>query len=87
LPPLPDVKIIERFALLEFRMGEAERGKTIYEGLVDKYPKKLNIWNAYIDQIGKQGDIQGVRYVYATPARLSNTELIFTISETSSTEL
>lgn len=58
-----DVKIIERFALLEFRLGEAERGKTIYEGLVDKYPKKLNLWNAYIDQIAKQGDIQGVRYV------------------------
>lgn len=61
--PSLDVKIIERFALLEFRLGEAERGKTIYEGLVDKYPKKLNLWNAYIDQIGKQGDIQGVRYV------------------------
>jgi hypothetical protein len=30
---------------------------------VDKYPKKLNLWNAYIDQIAKQGDIQGVRYV------------------------
>ena len=51
--------------MLEFRLGEAERGKTIYEGLVDKYPKKLNLWNAYIDQIGKQGDIQGVRYVFA----------------------
>ncbi|KAI5448963.1 rRNA biogenesis protein rrp5 [Naganishia albida] len=61
LPESAHVKIIERFALLEFRLGEAERGKTIYEGLVDKYPKKLNLWNAYIDQIGKQGDIQGVR--------------------------
>lgn len=30
---------------------------------MDKYPKKLNLWNAYIDQIAKQGDIQGVRYV------------------------
>lgn len=67
LPSL-DVKIIERFALLEFRLGEAERGKTIYEGLVDKYPKKLNLWNAYIDQIGKQGDIQGVRYVFLCSA-------------------
>jgi rRNA biogenesis protein RRP5 len=40
---------------------------------VDKYPKKLNLWNAYIDQIAKQGDIQGVRYVSET--RLSAVRL------------
>lgn len=53
--------MIEKFAILEFRYGDAERGKTIYEGLIDKFGKKLNIWSTYIDQVAKQGDIQAVR--------------------------
>lgn len=56
-----DAKTIERFAILEFKVGDAERGKTIYEGLIDRYPKELFRWNNYIDQLAKLGDIQGVR--------------------------
>lgn len=58
-----DVVVIEKFAILEFRHGDAERGKTIFEGLVDRHPKRLDIWNAYVDQMVKLGDVQPVRYV------------------------
>jgi rRNA biogenesis protein RRP5 len=58
---LIDVETIEKMAILEFRHGEAERGKTLFEGLMDRYPKRLDLWSVYIDQLAKTGDIQGVR--------------------------
>jgi rRNA biogenesis protein RRP5 len=48
-------------AVLEFKYGDAERGKTIFEGIVDSYPKRLDVWGVYIDQVAKENDIQGVR--------------------------
>ena len=56
-----DVETIEKMAVLEFKHGDAERGKTLLEGLVDRYPKRLDLWAVYIDQLAKVGDIQGVR--------------------------
>lgn len=59
-----DVKTITKFAQLEYRLGDAERGRTIFEGVVDSYPKRLDLWNVYIDLETKQGDIQSVRSVH-----------------------
>lgn len=50
-------------AVLEFKYGDAERGKTIFEGIVDSYPKRLDVWGVYIDQVAKENDVQGVRCV------------------------
>lgn len=61
LIPLIDVETIEKMAILEFRHGEAERGKTLFEGLMDRYPRRLDLWSVYIDQLAKTGDIQGIR--------------------------
>jgi hypothetical protein len=38
--------------LAEFRMGCAERGRSILEGLLANYPKRTDIWSVYIDQVG-----------------------------------
>jgi rRNA biogenesis protein RRP5 len=57
--------MIEKMAVLEFRHGEAERGKTLFEGLVDRYPKRLDLWNVYIDQMAKVQDIQGIRGLFS----------------------
>lgn len=56
-----DVETIEKMALHEFKHGDTERGKTLFEGLIDKFPKRLDLWGVYIDQVAKVGDIQGVR--------------------------
>lgn len=58
---IADVETIEKMALLEFKHGDTERGKTLFEGLIDKFPKRLDLWGVYIDQVAKVGDIQGVR--------------------------
>lgn len=60
-PSAADIKTISKFAQLEFKHGDAERGKTIFEGIIDSYPKRLDLWTVYIDLEAKQGDIQAVR--------------------------
>lgn len=41
-----------RAALAEFRIECAERGRSIFEGMLANYPKRIDIWNVYIDQVG-----------------------------------
>ncbi|CDZ96721.1 rRNA processing protein Rrp5 [Phaffia rhodozyma] len=64
LPKLDHVGIITKFAQLEYRVGDAERGKTIFEGVIDSYPKRLDLWNVYIDLEAKAGDIHSVRSLF-----------------------
>jgi rRNA biogenesis protein RRP5 len=35
--------------LLEYKYGNAEKAKTIFETLIAEFPKKADIWNVYID--------------------------------------
>lgn len=39
-------------ALLEYRHGSQERGRGIFEEVLRTYPKRLDIWNTYLDQVG-----------------------------------
>jgi rRNA biogenesis protein RRP5 len=59
---IPDLKTISRFALLEYRLGDPERGKTVFEGIIDSHPKRWDMWSVYIDMEAGQGDIQNLRY-------------------------
>ena len=36
--------------LLEFKAGSAERGRSIFEGVLRNYPKRLDLWSVYLDQ-------------------------------------
>lgn len=56
-----DIETIKNFAVLEFRHADAERGKTLFEELVDRYPKRLDIVSVYMDQLVRVEDISGVR--------------------------
>ncbi|TKY90910.1 hypothetical protein EX895_000908 [Sporisorium graminicola] len=49
---------ITAFAINEFKLGDAERGRTIFEGLVDSYPKRLDLWWQYLDQESRLEDNQ-----------------------------
>ncbi|KAK4705134.1 rRNA biogenesis protein RRP5, partial [Phenoliferia sp. Uapishka_3] len=58
------VKTISKFAQLEFKLGDAERGRTIFEGIMDSYPKRLDLWFVYIDMEIKQKNTTGVRALF-----------------------
>jgi rRNA biogenesis protein RRP5 len=55
------VKTISKFAQLEFKHGEPERGRTIFEGIMTTYPKRIDLWSIYVDMEIKVGDVAVVR--------------------------
>lgn len=64
LPKRKHVKTISQFGLMEFKIGEPERGRTIFEGIVDSYPKRLDLWWIYIDQEIRLKNVLGVRALF-----------------------
>ena len=59
-----DIKTISKFAQLEFKYGDPERGRTIFEGIVSNYPKRVDLWNVFLDMEGSIGDVQMIRYAF-----------------------
>jgi rRNA biogenesis protein RRP5 len=58
-----DLKTISKFAQLEYKLGEPERAKTLFEGMVDSHPKRWDLWSIYIDMEAGQKDVQSTRLV------------------------
>lgn len=44
-----DVTVLCRFAQLEYKHGDVQRGKTMFEKIVHSYSKKILVWNLFID--------------------------------------
>ncbi|KAI6136482.1 hypothetical protein F5141DRAFT_1074915 [Pisolithus sp. B1] len=59
------IKTISKFAQMEYKLGDAERGRTIFEGIVDSHPKRWDLWSVYMDMEAKQGDIQHLRSIFS----------------------
>lgn len=51
LPSHTHVPLMTKFASLEFRSasGDAEHGRTVFEGILSAYPKKFDLWNQLLD--------------------------------------
>jgi len=62
-----DLKTISKFAQLEYKYGDPERGKTIFEGIVDSHPKRWDLWSIYMDMESGQSDIQTLRCPKISP--------------------
>ncbi|KDQ63358.1 hypothetical protein JAAARDRAFT_694923 [Jaapia argillacea MUCL 33604] len=58
------LKTISKFAQLEYKLGDPERGRTIFEGIVDSHPKRWDLWIIYIDMEAAQGAIQNARNIF-----------------------
>ncbi|XP_063056159.1 protein RRP5 homolog isoform X2 [Engraulis encrasicolus] len=55
------VDLISKFARLEFRYGDKERGKAMLEKVLSTYPKRTDLWSIFIDLMIKHGSQQDVR--------------------------
>ncbi|GAB5033644.1 rrp5 homolog [Nannochloropsis oceanica] len=53
--------VISHFAQAEFEHGSIDRGRTIFEGLLSSFPKRLDIWNMYVDKEVKTGHVDSAR--------------------------
>ncbi|KAJ4485931.1 hypothetical protein J3R30DRAFT_3655234 [Lentinula aciculospora] len=67
------LKTISRFAQLEYKSGEPERGKTLFEGIVDSHPKRWDMWSIYMDMEARQSDIQSLRCLFDRVLQLKMT--------------
>lgn len=58
------VSVISKFGQLEFRHGDAERGRTVFDQLLAAHPRRLDQWLVYVAQLRRIGDVDGVRRVF-----------------------
>ncbi|KAI8932023.1 hypothetical protein NX059_010917 [Plenodomus lindquistii] len=58
--------LTQKFAALEFKSpnGDAERGRTIFEGLVSTYAKKGDVWDMYLSLEMSHGSPENVRDLF-----------------------
>lgn len=66
LPSHTHVDITSKFGQLEFRSsnGDVERGRTVFEGLLSSFPKRIDLWNVLLDLEIKVGDANQVRRLF-----------------------
>ncbi|XBW38620.1 hypothetical protein QEN19_004209 [Hanseniaspora menglaensis] len=49
LPKRDHVTLVKKFAQLEYKYGDIEQGRSLMEGLIVDAPKKIDLWNIYLD--------------------------------------
>lgn len=64
LPKRHHIDVVRKFAQLEFNKGEPERGRSLFEGLIADVPKRIDLWNVYVDQEMKTGDKKKVEDLF-----------------------
>ncbi|KAG8646904.1 rRNA biogenesis protein RRP5 isoform X3 [Manihot esculenta] len=50
LPRHKHIKFISQSAILEFKCGVPDRGRSMFEGILREYPKRTDLWSVYLDQ-------------------------------------
>uniref|UniRef100_A0AAV1V1S5 rRNA biogenesis protein RRP5 n=1 Tax=Peronospora matthiolae TaxID=2874970 RepID=A0AAV1V1S5_9STRA len=56
--------VILKYGQLLYQQGELEKARTIFEGILANYPKRLDLWNVYLDKEIKFGDVALVRALF-----------------------
>lgn len=66
LAPHKHLAVILKYGQLMFEHGELEKARTIFEGVLANYPKRLDLWNVYLDKEIKfnGGDVAHVRALF-----------------------
>lgn len=73
LPKHLHINVISKYGILEYRAGQIEAGRTMFEGIVTNYPKRMDIWSIYMDTEVKHGQPQQARNLFERC--LSQTEI------------
>lgn len=47
--------MISKYGIQEYKNGHIESGRTMFEGIVNNYPKRMDIWSIYMDMEVKHG--------------------------------
>eukprot|EP01064_Diplonema_japonicum_P003184 TRINITY_DN12084_c0_g2_i1.p1 TRINITY_DN12084_c0_g2~~TRINITY_DN12084_c0_g2_i1.p1 ORF type:complete len:790 (+),score=265.75 TRINITY_DN12084_c0_g2_i1:54-2423(+) len=62
------VDFLLKVGCLQYRQGSIDKGRTIFEGLLVKYPKRTDLWSVYLDMeqvvLPKLDDLTRIRNVF-----------------------
>ncbi|VAH01605.1 unnamed protein product [Triticum turgidum subsp. durum] len=64
LPQSKRIKFLTQTAILEFKCGVAEEGRSRFELILREYPKRTDIWSVYLDQEIRLGDTEIIRALF-----------------------
>jgi len=64
LPKRKHIKLLRQVGIMEFKNGDAERGRSIFENVLRNYPKRLDLWSVYLDQEIKLADLPRCRSLF-----------------------
>ena len=64
LPSRHHVHMSSQAALLEFKLGDPEKGRSIMEQLLQDNPKRTDLWSVYMDQEVSHGTQQRARALF-----------------------
>jgi len=81
LKPHKHVETMSKFAQLVFEYGSAEKARTIFDGLLLKFPKRLDLFFVYADKEVKHGDIAVARSLFARVASPADETLQLKLSD------
>ena len=56
--------LLEQYGLSEYEYGSADRGRIIFENLINTYPNRIDLWHVYVDREVKMGNIIQARQLY-----------------------
>jgi rRNA biogenesis protein RRP5 len=71
LAPYKHAETMSKFAQMEFELGSPERGRTLFDGLLVRYPKRLDVLFVYLDKEVKYGTIDHARSILETKVQES----------------
>ena len=55
------LRALTAYALAEYKLGDVEHARTMFETLVERYPKRSDLWWQYVDQEVRLDNIEGAR--------------------------
>ncbi|XP_010317858.1 rRNA biogenesis protein RRP5 [Solanum lycopersicum] len=71
LPAHKHINFITQTAILEFKCGVPDRGRSLFEKMLREYPKRTDLWSVYLDQEIRLGNADVIRALFERAITLS----------------
>ncbi|TKY53223.1 RRP5-like protein [Spatholobus suberectus] len=71
LPRHKHIKFFSQTAILEFKVGVPDRGRSLFEKILREYPKRTDLWSVYLDQEIQHKDEDMIRALFERAVSLS----------------
>eukprot|EP00977_Amphora_coffeiformis_P029279 scaffold39794_cov176-Amphora_coffeaeformis.AAC.1 len=81
LPSYKHTEMMSRMAQLLFEHDRAEQARTVFDGLLAKNPKRMDLFSVYVDKEVKHGDTEQARQLFQDVAGTRNSSRSMKLSE------